>query len=79
MENIRQLILVKSKVDPSIQISANDQRILKAFNISYDQSQKPQAKQQNINSTPTDWTWPPEGFLKLNLMALREVTRDQLA
>lgn len=48
------------------QASAEDQRILNAFNICNNQSQNSHSNQQNINTMSTGWTRPPDGFLKLN-------------
>jgi len=65
-QNIRQLILVKCKADPDNQASAEDQRILNAFNLLNEQNLGSTAQQQNLNIEPKGWKRPPEGFLKLN-------------
>lgn len=66
IQNIRQLVHVKSKVDQDNKASNWDLQILKSFNLDNGTCVATVNRQREISTTLSIWKHPPLGFLKLN-------------
>lgn len=66
LQNVKQLVLVKGRIEQDTKISNADLQNLKAFNLDKGNFAATSNCRQEINTSLSTWKWPPSGFLKLN-------------
>lgn len=66
LQNVKQLPLVKGRIEQDTKISTADLQILKAFNLDKGNFALTPNCRQEINTSLSPWKRPPSGFLKLN-------------